>query len=196
MLLQTTATTTPLNQDKSHHFCCGCLKNHQSSKTSSLLPKTLFLPSLDSNFYYYLGAKSKRAAPFSGGNGNGTTTRSRTAYATLLETPVLWAGRVCIFYALLKAGLAGSPSSPFISLGPFYLFRSMRILLKQFLHLNFFFFGFFENGLGCISLVISPNKGFFLFCFFGFCNVILSVYQMLILFIDRFGNWWWWFGVL
>lgn len=28
---------------------------------------------------------------------------------------MLWAGRVCIFYALLKAGLAGSPSSPLIS---------------------------------------------------------------------------------
>lgn len=28
---------------------------------------------------------------------------------------MLWAGRLCIFYALLKAGLAGSPSNPIIS---------------------------------------------------------------------------------
>ncbi|XP_078441223.1 6,7-dimethyl-8-ribityllumazine synthase [Wolffia australiana] len=35
----------------------------------------------------------------------------------LLEAPVLWAGRLCVFYALLKAGLAGSQSSPLISSG-------------------------------------------------------------------------------
>lgn len=32
----------------------------------------------------------------------------------MIESPVLWAGRLCIFYALLKAGLAGSQSNPFI----------------------------------------------------------------------------------
>ncbi|RZC83236.1 hypothetical protein C5167_046022 [Papaver somniferum] len=31
------------------------------------------------------------------------------------EAPVIWAGRVCIFYVLLKAGFAGSPDSPFLS---------------------------------------------------------------------------------
>ncbi|KAL4583791.1 hypothetical protein LXL04_008375 [Taraxacum kok-saghyz] len=31
------------------------------------------------------------------------------------SAPVLWAGRVCIFYARLKAGLAGSPSNPLAS---------------------------------------------------------------------------------
>lgn len=35
--------------------------------------------------------------------------------ASLLEAPVIWAGRVCIFYVLLKAGFAGSPDSPFLS---------------------------------------------------------------------------------
>lgn len=34
---------------------------------------------------------------------------------SLLEAPVIWAGRVCIFYALLKSGLAGSPSNPIMS---------------------------------------------------------------------------------
>lgn len=28
---------------------------------------------------------------------------------------MLWAGRICLFYALLKAGLAGSPSNPIVS---------------------------------------------------------------------------------
>ncbi|KAB2628725.1 E3 ubiquitin-protein ligase BRE1-like 2 [Pyrus ussuriensis x Pyrus communis] len=36
-------------------------------------------------------------------------------HASLLEAPVLWAGRLCIFYALLKTGLAGSPASPLLS---------------------------------------------------------------------------------
>ncbi|KAG9457731.1 hypothetical protein H6P81_002239 [Aristolochia fimbriata] len=35
--------------------------------------------------------------------------------ASLLETPVLWAGRLCVFYVLLKAGLAGSEANPIAS---------------------------------------------------------------------------------
>ncbi|XP_021728848.1 uncharacterized protein LOC110695922 [Chenopodium quinoa] len=35
--------------------------------------------------------------------------------ASLLENPVLWAGRLCVFYALLKTGLAGSQSNPLLS---------------------------------------------------------------------------------
>ncbi|XP_068664041.1 uncharacterized protein [Aristolochia californica] len=35
--------------------------------------------------------------------------------ASLLETPVLWAGRLCVFYVLLKAGIAGSESNPIAS---------------------------------------------------------------------------------
>ena len=38
--------------------------------------------------------------------------------ASLLEGPVLvWAGRLCLYYALLHAGLAGSPRNPFLSHG-------------------------------------------------------------------------------
>jgi hypothetical protein len=38
--------------------------------------------------------------------------------ASLLEGPVLvWAGRLCLYYALLHAGLAGSPRNPFLSRG-------------------------------------------------------------------------------
>ncbi|XP_062189764.1 uncharacterized protein LOC133892818 isoform X1 [Phragmites australis] len=36
--------------------------------------------------------------------------------ASLLEGPVLvWAGRLCLYYALLHVGLAGSPLNPFLS---------------------------------------------------------------------------------
>ena len=119
MLLQPITTSSPLNLSNSPNFCycSSCFKN-QSQKTPSLLPKTLFLPSLDSKFYYHLSDKTKRGSFFSSGNGCGANSiQTRTAYATLLETPVLWAGRVCIFYVLLKAGLAGSPANPLISSG-------------------------------------------------------------------------------
>ncbi|MBA0669048.1 hypothetical protein Goklo_001901 [Gossypium klotzschianum] len=35
--------------------------------------------------------------------------------ASMIEAPVLWAGRLCIYYALLKSGLAGSQANPFVS---------------------------------------------------------------------------------
>jgi hypothetical protein len=35
--------------------------------------------------------------------------------ASLLEAPVLWVRRVCVFYALWKAGLAGSQSNPLVA---------------------------------------------------------------------------------
>ncbi|CAA7400792.1 unnamed protein product [Spirodela intermedia] len=40
------------------------------------------------------------------------TKRESPVRSSLVEGPVLWASRLCVFYALLKAGLAGSPSSP------------------------------------------------------------------------------------
>ncbi|CAN4114101.1 unnamed protein product [Withania somnifera] len=75
--------------------------------TSPLLPNS-FLPNLD--YKFYLG--NRRSSILSVGNGKSQLT---TTHATLLEAPVLWAGRVCVFYALLKAGLAGSPSNPLVS---------------------------------------------------------------------------------
>lgn len=35
--------------------------------------------------------------------------------ASLIEAPLIWAGRLCVFYALLKAGLAGSEANPLVS---------------------------------------------------------------------------------
>ncbi|XP_009620471.1 uncharacterized protein LOC107783058 [Nicotiana tabacum] len=73
--------------------------------TSPLLPKS-FLPNLD--YKFYLGNKRNSLSVASG--------RTKTTiHSTLLEAPVIWAGRVCVFYALLKAGLAGSPSNPLVS---------------------------------------------------------------------------------
>ncbi|KAI7997848.1 hypothetical protein LOK49_LG10G01924 [Camellia lanceoleosa] len=43
-------------------------------------------------------------------------TRRGVVHASLLETPLPWVSRLCIFYALLKAGLAGSPSNPVVCL--------------------------------------------------------------------------------
>ncbi|PKU77995.1 hypothetical protein MA16_Dca011615 [Dendrobium catenatum] len=51
----------------------------------------------------------------------GRKRRVRVISSYLLESPVLWAGRLCVFYALLKAGLAGSASNPFISSGLIFL---------------------------------------------------------------------------
>ncbi|CAJ2668272.1 unnamed protein product [Trifolium pratense] len=44
-----------------------------------------------------------------------TTTTTTITRASLIETPVLWVGRICIFYALLKTGFVGSPSNPLLS---------------------------------------------------------------------------------
>ncbi|WCJ32436.1 hypothetical protein M5689_013858 [Euphorbia peplus] len=67
-----------------------------------LLPKSLFPPPskplLNSGIYL-----------------TKTPSSSRRISASLIETPVLWAGRLCVYYALLKAGFAGSKSNPLVS---------------------------------------------------------------------------------
>ncbi|KAJ6848323.1 uncharacterized protein M6B38_273740 [Iris pallida] len=68
----------------------------------SPLPKTLFPSSLQLKPAAIANRKE------------GVRISSSSSSCSLIEAPVLWAGRVCIFYALLKAGLAGSPSNPFI----------------------------------------------------------------------------------
>ncbi|CAN4089767.1 unnamed protein product [Withania somnifera] len=105
MILQTTTnsfTFSPLPISRTNFFI-----RNLTFFTSPLLPNS-FLPNLD--YKFYLG--SQRSSILSVGNGK---SNSRTIQATLLEAPVLWAGRVCVFYALLKAGLAGSPSNPIVS---------------------------------------------------------------------------------
>ncbi|KAJ8621408.1 hypothetical protein MRB53_029937 [Persea americana] len=70
------------------------------------LTKTIFFPSLESIKRTGKGLQQGRLI----------TTHGRvTTQAFMLETPVLWASRLCIFYALLKAGLAGSQQNPLVS---------------------------------------------------------------------------------
>lgn len=75
-----------------------------------------------------------------------------TTHASLLEAPVLWAGRLCIFYALLKAGLAGSQSNPIFS--GLLLFKYTP-LLDNGVHLFASFFWVFQ----CKDIVF-PCKAF------------------------------------
>ncbi|KAF3668596.1 putative rRNA-processing protein EBP2 -like protein [Capsicum annuum] len=68
---------------------------------------SLFLPYLG----YKLYLDDKRSSILSVGS---VKSEPRIIRATLLEGSVLWAGRVCVFYALLQAGLAGYPSNPIV----------------------------------------------------------------------------------
>ncbi|RYR63844.1 hypothetical protein Ahy_A04g021597 isoform A [Arachis hypogaea] len=72
---------------------------------STLLPKTLFPPSISLRRF--------NTSLFPTINSN--KTKTAPSRASLIETPVLWLGRLCIFYALLKAGLAGSHANPLVS---------------------------------------------------------------------------------
>ncbi|KAM7497410.1 hypothetical protein LguiA_021824 [Lonicera macranthoides] len=79
---------------------------HPPSTTSSLIPKNYYSYSCFSNY------------------SNSTATAALLLPKTLIpngllidSNPVLWAGRLCVFYALLKAGLAGSPANPLVSPG-------------------------------------------------------------------------------
>ncbi|XP_074563851.1 uncharacterized protein LOC141820438 [Curcuma longa] len=65
------------------------------------LSKALLLPPIPSSF---------RVPKLKSSRGG----RSPMVSSSLLEAPVIWVGRICIFYALLKAGLAGSQSNPFV----------------------------------------------------------------------------------
>lgn len=79
-----------------------------SSSCSTFVPRTV-CPS----FHIELNNNSKKRVP--------SRRRRRRIEGSLIETTspvVLWAGRVCIHYALLKTGLAGSPANPLVSSGP------------------------------------------------------------------------------
>ncbi|CAK7339156.1 unnamed protein product [Dovyalis caffra] len=79
-------------------------------KSTTLLPKSLF-PTFDcpsktlKRLLFYSNTRTRKL----------TANASFAIHASLIEAPVLWAGRLCIFYALLKAGLAGSEANPLVS---------------------------------------------------------------------------------
>ncbi|KAL9319799.1 hypothetical protein ACSQ67_011638 [Phaseolus vulgaris] len=78
-----------------------CNLNNPSSLLLSGFPKTLF----------GCGVSLK----LKGSSVCGRRVRGGIVNASLVEAPVLWVGRICIFYALLKAGLAGSQANPLVS---------------------------------------------------------------------------------
>ncbi|KAF4371151.1 hypothetical protein F8388_020878 [Cannabis sativa] len=83
------------------------------SSSSTLLPKTLF-PDTLKTLLLYSSKKSSLGSALKSRKSSSLLTIS-TIQASLLESPVLWAGRICIFYALLKAGLVGSQANPLVS---------------------------------------------------------------------------------
>ncbi|XP_071734821.1 uncharacterized protein [Rutidosis leptorrhynchoides] len=98
-----------LNTPTTHIFS---LKNQHPTINAQLLPKILFPPS----GLPFFGTKIKGFSSNWGFTSDRSTGITRLSIkSSLIEAPVLWAGRVCIFYALLKTGLAGSPSNPLSS---------------------------------------------------------------------------------
>lgn len=70
-------------------------------------PKTPFLPS---------AVRPPRRAATATAAGAFSAGAVGPIAASLLEGPVLvWVGRLCLYYALIHAGLAGSPRNPFLS---------------------------------------------------------------------------------
>ncbi|GAV65890.1 hypothetical protein CFOL_v3_09402 [Cephalotus follicularis] len=93
--------------------------NNNLPSSTCLLPRTLFLgfdtKTLQTRFLFF----SKRASHNNTKRANKkrtTITNITTSItASLVEAPVLWAGRLFIYYALLKLGLAGSQANPLVS---------------------------------------------------------------------------------
>lgn len=90
--------------------CVSLLHNNPSSSPVTLLPKSLFPCgiSLKLKGLVFWCKSSSVCGRRRVGVG------SISVNASLVEAPVLWAGRLCIFYALLKAGLAGSQANPLV----------------------------------------------------------------------------------
>lgn len=117
-LLPSSISTATISPSSSH--------SNGSKHQQLTITKTLFLPSFLPISSFKLKLVHLPAAA------NGRITRSNPC-CSLLEAPVLWAGRLCIFYALLKAGLAGSPSNPIISSGClisnlFFFFKDFGVI--------------------------------------------------------------------
>ncbi|XP_020104459.1 protein prickle isoform X2 [Ananas comosus] len=98
-LLQPT-TTSP------HHH------HHHHRRHAPSPIKTLFLPSMVG-----VGVGAPPPPPLKTLAQRQPPNHARTGAiaSSLLESPVLWAGRLCVYYALIKIGLAGSHSNPFLS---------------------------------------------------------------------------------
>ncbi|KAL3752060.1 hypothetical protein ACJRO7_012817 [Eucalyptus globulus] len=82
---------------------------HHFGARHPLLPKSLF-PAFEARFLERLLHPPRRGA-----GAERPALVARAVNASLMEAPLLWAGRLCVFYALLKAGLAGSEANPLVS---------------------------------------------------------------------------------
>lgn len=105
-----------------------------ATTTTLLLPKSLFLgsPCQPTNaLHRFLAARGRNL---------NLTFSTATIKASLLESPVLWAGRLCIFYALLKAGLAGSQANPLVSGQLYFLFICFYLSSFSLWRVSFSFF--------------------------------------------------------
>lgn len=78
--------------------------SHSNGRHHPLL-KTLFIPS----FISLASIKSPKLSR--------NLKVNTVCVASMLESPVLWLSRLIVFYVLIKTGIAGSPSNPFISSG-------------------------------------------------------------------------------
>ncbi|XP_030458612.2 uncharacterized protein LOC115679163 [Syzygium oleosum] len=78
------------------------------SACSPFLPRSLFPGFGAARTRFLLGSLLRS------GSGNKKPVTGAVS-ASLIEAPLLWAGRLCVFYALLKAGLAGSEANPLVS---------------------------------------------------------------------------------
>lgn len=103
MQLSTSFTTSPF---QSQFYLLNNLT------ANSFLPRSLFLyePCKTLQRFLFFSNKSSQKTKT-----RKPSTETLTINASLLETPVLWAGRLCIYYALLKGGLAGSQANPLVS---------------------------------------------------------------------------------
>ncbi|KAI3414734.1 uncharacterized protein J3R85_015907 [Psidium guajava] len=103
--------TTPTSPSPLH----STLSNPHFTAYNPLLPKSLF-PGLEAartrfleRLLYATSKNSRCAKP------KRPASVTRAINASLIEAPLVWAGRLCVFYALLKAGLAGSEVNPLVS---------------------------------------------------------------------------------
>ncbi|KAL2568705.1 hypothetical protein AAZX31_18G094600 [Glycine max] len=93
--------------------CVSLLHNNPSSSPVTLLPKSLF-PCGISLKLKGLVFWCKSSSVCGRRRRRRVRVGSISVNASLVEAPVLWAGRLFIFYALLKAGLAGSQANPLV----------------------------------------------------------------------------------
>ncbi|XP_057515830.1 uncharacterized protein LOC130797297 [Amaranthus tricolor] len=101
--LQSTSTLTHFKLYNYNPFA------NSSNSNPNFLPKS-FLPGIPLTLKYFLYSRAYYCKKNYFGQSN-----ANAICATLLDNPILWVGRLCVFYALLKTGLAGSQTNPLVS---------------------------------------------------------------------------------